>query len=247
MLDAILKQDLRFFDRPENTIGALSSRLESHPQAVLELMGINIAFALVSLFSVLGCAIMSLVVAWKLGVVGVFAGMPPLVLAGLARIRLETRMNTYFSKASSQSASIASESITAIRTVSSLAIENSTLRRYTTELDNAISRCVPMMLHIMFWFSFTQCVEHFVLALGFWCAHSSTLFLSMGETLIPWLSSKTNQPFFFIRWGSKLIYDGEITFYQFMLGFMGVFFSGLAASIMFSFASSKLPKLTDMT
>jgi ATP-binding cassette subfamily B (MDR/TAP) protein 1 len=33
--------------------------------------------------------------------------------------------------------------------------------------------------------------------------------------------------------------DGEINFYQFMVAFMGVFFSASAAGTMFSFASSK--------
>lgn len=40
------------------------------------------------------------------------------------------------------------------------------------------------------------------------------------------------------RWGSKLLDDGEITFYQFMVAFMGVYFSGTSASLLFSFSSS---------
>ena len=41
------------------------------------------------------------------------------------------------------------------------------------------------------------------------------------------------------RWGSKLINDGEITFYQFIVSFMGVYFSGQATALAFSFASSE--------
>lgn len=40
------------------------------------------------------------------------------------------------------------------------------------------------------------------------------------------------------RWGSKLIHDGDITFYQFIVSFMGVYFSGQAAGQLFSFSSS---------
>jgi ABC-type multidrug transport system fused ATPase/permease subunit len=40
------------------------------------------------------------------------------------------------------------------------------------------------------------------------------------------------------RWGSKLINDGDITFYQFIVSFMGIYFSGQAAGQLFSFASS---------
>ncbi|KAM5353374.1 hypothetical protein ACJ41O_000024 [Fusarium nematophilum] len=207
ILEAYLRQDLRFFDRPENTVGALNSRLDTHPQSILELMGINISFVLVSAISVLACSILSLIVSWKVGLVGVFAGVPPLVLAGWARIRLETRMDGKMNTAFSQSASIASETIMAIRTVSSLAIEDKVLQRYTNELDGAIRRCTSFLFHMMVWFALTQCMEHFVLALGFW-------------------------------WGSKLVNDGDITFYQFMVSFMGVFFSAMAAGTLFSFASS---------
>jgi ATP-binding cassette, subfamily B (MDR/TAP), member 1 len=42
ILDSMLRQDIQFFDRPENTTGALTSRLDSYPQAILELMSFNI-------------------------------------------------------------------------------------------------------------------------------------------------------------------------------------------------------------
>jgi ATP-binding cassette, subfamily B (MDR/TAP), member 1 len=167
-MSSILRQDLSFFDRPENTVGALSSRLDSTPQAILELMGINISFAITSAISVVACCVLSLIVAWKVGVVGMFVALPPLLLSGWLRIRLETRLNSIVSKAFLQSASLASETILAIRTVSSLAIENSVLRKYTDELDAAIRSCTPPLFHVMLWFSFTQATDQFVLALGFW-------------------------------------------------------------------------------
>lgn len=168
IMSLVLRQDLCFFDRPENTVGALSSRLESTPQAILELMGINISFAIISAISVVACCVLSLVVAWKVGVIGGFVGLPPLLLSGWLRIKLEGRLNAIISKAFLQSASLASETVLAIRTVSSLAIENSVLQRYTDELDFAIQRCTSPLFFVMLWFAFTQAIEQFVLALGFW-------------------------------------------------------------------------------
>lgn len=164
----LLRQDLRFFDRQENTVGAMTARLDSNPQAVLELMGINISFSIISIFSVIACCILSLVVAWKVGVVGIFVGLPPLLLSGWLRMKLELGLNTIVNKSFSRSASLASETVLAIRTVSSLAIEQDVLRRYTNELDDAIRNCTPQLFHVMIWFSFTQAIEQFVLALGFW-------------------------------------------------------------------------------
>ncbi|KAF6806884.1 ATP-binding cassette sub-family B member 5 [Colletotrichum sojae] len=207
LLSAILKQDLRFFDRPENTVGALTSRVDSHAQSVLELMGFNIALAFLSLISIVASSIFAIAVSWKLGLVGVLAGMPPLVLSGYARIRIETKMDTDIDKKFSTSASIASETVNAIRTVSSLAIEKSVLQKYTMELDTAIASSTFALCHMTIWFALSQSIEYFVLALGFW-------------------------------WGSRLVSEGEITMTQFIISFMGVYFSGQSAATFFSFSSS---------
>ncbi|OJJ00274.1 hypothetical protein ASPVEDRAFT_189111 [Aspergillus versicolor CBS 583.65] len=207
ILESFLRQDLQFFDRPENTVGALISRLDSYPQAILELMGFNVGIIIMSVINIVASSVLAIAISWKLGLVGVFAGLPPMMLGGYARVRLEAKMDDDMGERLSASASVASESVMAIRTVCSLAIESAVLRKYVDELDHAISKARGPMFHMMTWFSLTQSVEYFVLALGFW-------------------------------WGSKLINDGEITFYQFIVSFMGVYFSGQATALAFSFASS---------
>lgn len=138
-------------------------------------MGFNVAILLVALISVLVSSILSIAVAWKLGLVGVFAGLPPMLLAGYVRIRLETKMDADVDRRFSKSASIASETVTVIRTVSSLAIEEDVLRRYRFELDTAVKRSAPQLFSMMIWFSLTQSIEYFILALGFWFVpHSSS-------------------------------------------------------------------------
>ncbi|CAI9633473.1 unnamed protein product [Alternaria burnsii] len=207
MMECLLHQDLGFFDSPENTVGSMTAKLDSHPQAVLELMGINISFSIISIVSVVACCVLSLATSWKVGVVGIFVGLPPLILSGWLRLKLEKRLNTIINTSFSQSASLASEAVLAIRTVSSLAIEEDLLQRYTAALDLAIRGCTPHLFHVMIWFALTQAVEQFVLALGFW-------------------------------WGSKLVTTGEISFYQFMVSFMAIFFSGTSAGTLLSFSGS---------
>ena len=208
ILESFLLQDLRFFDRPENTVGALTSQLDSYPQAILELMGFTVSIILMSAINVVASSVLAIAVSWKLGLVGVFVGLPPIMIGGYARVRLEASMDDEVGRRLSKSASVASEAVMAIRTVSSLALESTVLQKYVNELDIAISATSGSMFHMMAWFSLTQAVEYFVLALGFW-------------------------------WGSKLINDGEISLYQFIVSFMGVYFSGQAAALAFSFASSK--------
>ncbi|KAL1792258.1 hypothetical protein ACET3X_010009 [Alternaria dauci] len=207
MMKSLLHQDLRFFDRPENTVGSMTARLDSNSQAVLELMGINISFSIISIVSVVACCCISLATSWKVGVLGIFVGLPPLILSGWLRLRLEKHLNTIISNSFSQSASLASEAVLAIRTVSSLAIEEDVLQRYTRALDLAIRESTPHLFHVMIWYALTQAIEQFVLALGFW-------------------------------WGSKLVTTGEISFSQFMVSFMAIFFSGMSAGTLLSFTGS---------
>lgn len=173
----MLRQDLRFFDRAENTTGALVSRADSNPQAVLELMGFNVALITIAGVGVLSCAILALAYAWKLGLVIVLAGLPPMLISGYIRLRMEAAMDVKISKRFSTSASIASEAMNAIRTVSSLAIETSVLDRYTREVDHAIASSTRPLLQIMIPFAFTQTVEYSFLALGFWYVSFSPITL----------------------------------------------------------------------
>ncbi|PTB65262.1 P-loop containing nucleoside triphosphate hydrolase protein [Trichoderma citrinoviride] len=206
-LNDMLRQDLQFFDRPENNIGALASRVDANPQAILELMGFNIGLILVAVFNILACSILAVAYSWKVGLVVVFAGLPPMVGSGWFKIRLDMKLDHAISARQSKSAAIASEAVTAIRTVSSLAIEESVLKSYTHELDESIRGSVKPMSIMMICFAFTQCVEYFFLALGFW-------------------------------YGCRLVSFGETSMHNFYVAFLGVFFSGQAASQLFQFSTS---------
>ncbi|KFA70912.1 hypothetical protein S40288_10162 [Stachybotrys chartarum IBT 40288] len=209
ILESFLRQDLQFFDRPENAVGALIGKLDSYPQAILELMGFTVGIILMSALNIIASSILAIAVSWRLGLVGVFAGLPPMMIGGWARVGLEAKMDEIIGQRLSTSTSVASEAVLAIRTISSLAIESKMLKKYVDELDRAISQASAPMFYMMTWFSLTQSVEYFVLALGF-C----------------------------IRWGSTLTNRGDIDFYQFIVSFMGLYFSGQATALAFSFASS---------
>lgn len=164
----MLRQDLQFFDRPENNIGALASRIDSNAQSIFELMGINVGLILIAILNVGACCILGIVYSWKLGLVVVLAGMPPLAGSGYLKIRADARLDQKVSNRHSQSSAIASEAVNAIRTVSSLAIEESVLERYTQELDHAVAGSVRPLCLMMLWFAFTQAIEYWFMALGFW-------------------------------------------------------------------------------
>ncbi|KAF4962808.1 hypothetical protein FSARC_9130 [Fusarium sarcochroum] len=150
-LQSMLRQDLQFFDREESNTGALISQIDSNPQAILELMGYNVGLIL-----------------WRLGLVVICSGLPPLVIAGYLKIRFDAKLDREASRLQSASASIASEAINSIRTVSSLVIERSVLARYAYELDSALAGSKRPVFTMMICFAFTQSIEYWFMALGFW-------------------------------------------------------------------------------
>ncbi|KID86912.1 ATP-binding cassette multidrug transport protein ATRC [Metarhizium guizhouense ARSEF 977] len=164
----MLRQDLQFFDRTANNTGALASRVDSNPQAILELMGFNVGLILIAVLNVLACSILGIAYSWKLGLVVVLAGLPPFIGSGWFKIRFDAKLDRAISKRNSNSAAIASEAVTAIRTVSSLAIEESVLDKYLTELEHAVSGSVKPLFSMMVWFALTQSIEYWFMALGFW-------------------------------------------------------------------------------
>lgn len=155
-----IHQDIQFFDRPENSTGALTTRADSSPQSILELMGFNIALIGIFVLNLAACSILALAYSWKLGLVVVMAGLPPMVVVGFIKIRFDSRLDRDNSKRYSTSAAIASEAVTVIRTVSSLAIEKSVLEQYAVELDRAVSESRWPLCQLMMWFALMQAMEY---------------------------------------------------------------------------------------
>lgn len=131
-------------------------------------MGFNIGFILIAAFNVAACSILGIVYSWKLGLVIVLGGLPIVVGCGWLRMLFDSKLDRVIAKRLSTSSAIASESTTAIRTVSSLGIERSILDRYTSELEQAIAGSLKPLLNVMGWFGLTQCSEYWFQALGFW-------------------------------------------------------------------------------
>ncbi|KAI9146890.1 ABC multidrug transporter atrC [Paramyrothecium foliicola] len=164
----VLRQDVQFFERTENAIGALTGRVDSIPQSIQDLMGANIAMIAIAFLNLTASSVLALAHSWKLGLVVILAGLPPLVGVGMLKIRLDAKLDRETSKRYSTSASIASDAVTAIRTVSSLAIEKTMLGHYKKELDYAVNDSKVPLCKVMVWFALMQAMDHWFMALGFW-------------------------------------------------------------------------------
>ncbi|KAF4441611.1 multidrug resistance [Fusarium acutatum] len=190
LFSRMVVMDIDFFDRPENSSGALASTLSSVPTSLTELLGLNIYVVLVMAVNITASSILALAYGWKLALVMVFAGLPLLMGSGYFKIRLESRLHESNEARFRESASLASEAVSALRTVASLTAELDFIEAYSETLSSIVAQSVKSLSISMVAYAFSQSVEFLVMALGFW--YGSRL-ISSGEY--------TSEQFFLIFMG----------------------------------------------
>ncbi|TVY82955.1 Leptomycin B resistance protein pmd1 [Lachnellula suecica] len=168
MFTNMLKQDMDFFNMPGNTSGALTSRLSTVPTQLQELIGSNIVLIFVIGLNITASSTLAIAYGWKLGLVMVFGGLPLLLVSGLVRIRLETALEAKTSARFSESASLANEAVNAMKTISSLTLEESILRKYDSVLDGIVQTSISSLFWTLGWYALSQSIDLLVSALGFW-------------------------------------------------------------------------------
>ena len=165
----ILRQPISFYDREGNASGALMSRLSSDPKQLQELLGMNGAFPLISIFNLTGCIAISFSFGWKLSLVALFAALPVLLISQFIRIRHEIHFEKKNQVVFSASSTFATEAVSAMRTVLSLTMEDTILRRYSRMLfDQQLKEATRKASYTMLVVSFCQSVELLPMALAFW-------------------------------------------------------------------------------
>ncbi|OAX80061.1 hypothetical protein ACJ72_05610 [Emergomyces africanus] len=168
IFELILRQDMEFFDKPENAVGSLASSLTTKPTQLQDLMGFNMPLMLIVIVNLVSSCILALIVGWKLALVTIFGGLPPLLICGYLRIRLEMKFESLTGDRFAKSAALASEAVSSIRTVASLALESHIISRYQESMNGIVKRSMRNVVWTMLWYSLAQSIEFLVMCLGFW-------------------------------------------------------------------------------
>ncbi|KAF2642180.1 ABC multidrug transporter-like protein [Massarina eburnea CBS 473.64] len=136
----IITKRISFFDDPQNSIGLLNARIATDPSQLQQLLGINMAMVLISIFSLLGCTIVALAIHWKFALVVIGSSMPIILAGGWYRVRHEVKFEERNNEVFAESARFATEAIGAIRTVACLTLEKSICGRYEGLLKSHVEK-----------------------------------------------------------------------------------------------------------
>ncbi|RDA85047.1 hypothetical protein CP532_4591 [Ophiocordyceps camponoti-leonardi (nom. inval.)] len=163
-----LRQHMAFFDRPDNSTGALVSRLASEPTSLQELLSVNMELLLINAINLVSSAALAIAYGWKLGLTLALGALPVLVFAGYIRIRLEYQFEKDTAALFARGSGIAAEAAMGIRTVSSLALEGVVVSRFEEALRDVARRALSGLGWRMLFYSLSQSVSFLASALGFW-------------------------------------------------------------------------------
>lgn len=167
-LTDMLYQKLAFFDQEGNSHGTLSSRVSGDAKQLEELLGINLTWLLLGVFQIIGCVIIALVFAWKLGLIALFITMPVMLISGAWKYRHELHFDEINSAVFMESSQFATEAIGAIRTVASLTMEESINARYKALLTGHVQAARRKAQYASVLYGFADSASVGCQALIFW-------------------------------------------------------------------------------
>ncbi|KAK1052478.1 GTPase-activating protein [Friedmanniomyces endolithicus] len=163
----MLRQDIQFFDREENTAGALTSFLSTETTHLAGMSGVTLGTILQVMTTLAVCCIISLAVGWKLALVCI-ATVPVVLGCGFFRFWMLARFQQRAKKAYEKSASYACEATSAIRTVASLTREVDVWEHYHAQLVDQQVSSLQSILQSSLLYAGSQSFMFLCIALGFW-------------------------------------------------------------------------------
>lgn len=164
---SILRQDITFFDREENSTGALTSFLSTETKHLSGVSGVTLGTILMTSTTLGAAIIISLSLGWKLALVCISV-VPVLLSCGFLRFYMLARFQHRTKQAYETSASYACEATSAIRTVASLTREQDVWTQYHLQLEEQGKKSLVSILKSSLLYAASQALVFFCVALGFW-------------------------------------------------------------------------------
>jgi ATP-binding cassette subfamily B (MDR/TAP) protein 1 len=164
---AMLRQDIAFFDRPENSSGSLVAMLSTEVTGLAGISGATLGAIASAVTTVVLALAISCAINWKLGLVCATA-MPFIITCGFCRFWVLAQFNIRARKANEASASFACEATAAIRTIASLTREDEVWNLYHEMLFTQTRKSLRSVAKTSSLYAMSQAGMFCASALGFW-------------------------------------------------------------------------------
>lgn len=176
----MLRQDIAFFDKEENSAGALTSFLSTETTYLAGMSGATLGTLLVVSTTLIASISISVAIGWKLALVCA-STIPILLGCGFFRFWMLARFQSRAKQAYVGSASYACEATAAIRTVASLTREEDVWEHYHQSLVLQTQKSLKSILKSSTLYAASQSLMFLCIALGFWYGGSLVAEHELGE------------------------------------------------------------------
>ncbi|OJK04003.1 hypothetical protein ASPACDRAFT_1895139 [Aspergillus aculeatus ATCC 16872] len=163
----MLNKEISFFDKEENTTGALTSTLGAETKQLAGISGVTLGTLLIVTVNLSASLVVALVMGWKLALVCISA-VPVLLMCGFLRVWMLDRFQRRAKAAYQQSASSACEAASAIRTVASLTMEKQVVSSYEKQVQAQLKEDILPIFKSSALYASSQALPFMCMALGFW-------------------------------------------------------------------------------
>uniref|UniRef100_A0AAR2KXU6 ATP-binding cassette, sub-family B (MDR/TAP), member 11a n=1 Tax=Pygocentrus nattereri TaxID=42514 RepID=A0AAR2KXU6_PYGNA len=163
---AMLKQEIGWFDDPRNSPGALTTRLATDASMVQGATGSQIGMIVNSLTNIGAAFIIAYYFSWKLSLV-VTCFLPLIGLSGVFQAKMLTGLANEDKKAMEAAGQVSSEAMANIRTIAGLAKEKHFVDLYEQQLEPPYKAAKKKAYVYAICFAFARCVTFMAYAASF--------------------------------------------------------------------------------
>uniref|UniRef100_A0A8C7K183 ATP-binding cassette, sub-family B (MDR/TAP), member 11a n=1 Tax=Oncorhynchus kisutch TaxID=8019 RepID=A0A8C7K183_ONCKI len=163
---AMLKQEVGWFDDPRNSPGALTTRLATDASMVQGATGSQIGMIVNSLTNIGASFIIAFSFSWKLSLV-VVCFLPLIGLSGVFQAKMLTGFANEDKKAMEAAGQVSSEALANIRTIAGLCKESTFVETYEQQLEAPYKSAKKKANIYGICFAFAQCVIFMAYAASF--------------------------------------------------------------------------------
>lgn len=174
---SILRQDMSFFDREENSSGILTAFLAIEATKLTGISGNTFGALLNGLMTIVSGIAVGCSYGWKLGLVAT-STMPIMMACGFMRFWVVTETERRFKKGTDATAK-ACEAVAAIKTVAALAMEETVSDQYAKSLMDSHASSLVLDFTSALTYALSQSLMVFVNALLYW--YGATKLIATGE------------------------------------------------------------------
>ncbi len=167
LLQCVLKQDISFFDKSENSSGAIVGRLASDTVFVRGAVGDQVGLILQNIVTMVGALVIAFTASWSMCLV-VLATLPILSIATIFQTKFITGFSSEADTLYNDANQIASEAMGSIRTISAFGMEDQICDLYNAGMVGPEKQVQKKSNFAGAGFGFSQFVMFALYALAFW-------------------------------------------------------------------------------